>query len=92
MAAGRGGAALLDHEGCRVSRAEGRARRADQVRRALSCITIRSPCDLVSWMAWPAAGAWRHHGNKCGKQIGSDMETVVVFILATLIYWFGLLR
>ncbi len=43
-------------------------------------------------MAWPASGAWRHHGNKCGKQIGSDMETVVVFILATLIYWFGLLR
>lgn len=30
-------------------------------------------------------------GDKCAKEIGTTMETVVVWVLACVLYWWGLL-
>jgi hypothetical protein len=39
----------------------------------------------------PRRAGSRDDGDECAERLGATMETVVVWILASLLYWWGLL-
>ncbi|WP_405488019.1 hypothetical protein [Nocardia sp. NBC_00511] len=49
---------------------------------------------LYGWVRWYSGRCGSKHGiieGKSAKQIGIEMDTAVIFALACLIYWYGLL-